>query len=331
MVYAVWAVRREFAEREPDDVRPARLGAQRVARATAREHLDAIAEYAARWEPFPVGVLPQLLRHAAASASSRRYREGLQRYFAEAHAIGQLERVPELRVFGERRVMTRPPAPPTPRRARRSRRPRATLRLTADRGAHAAARRADMLELAAAATRDARPAAPRARGHLHRRPQRQLHQRLRVAAAASAPSTATPADPDAYVLPARRARTPRSPRRSTLDGHRDPAAGRHAPRPAHRVVRGHAARAQGATTRIHVHGFGPPEIVHIAKLSGICHAPRCCARLRDAGLDSLPGGGAEILVDRVRSHVSPQEGDERRSGSTSCARRTSSTSRRPRR
>ena len=58
---------------------------------------------------------------------------------------------------------------------------------------------------------------------------------------------------------------------------------------------------------IHVHGFGPPEIVHIARVSGITDRARCCARLRDAGLDSLPGGGAEILVDRVRGHVSPKK------------------------
>ena len=57
---------------------------------------------------------------------------------------------------------------------------------------------------------------------------------------------------------------------------------------------------------IHVHGFGPPEIVHIARLSGISTA-ETLRRLRDAGLDSLPGGGAEILVDRVRSHVSPKK------------------------
>jgi len=57
---------------------------------------------------------------------------------------------------------------------------------------------------------------------------------------------------------------------------------------------------------IHVHGFGPPEIVHIAKLSGI-GTREVLGRLRDAGLDSLPGGGAEILVDRVRSHVSPKK------------------------
>lgn len=57
---------------------------------------------------------------------------------------------------------------------------------------------------------------------------------------------------------------------------------------------------------IHVHGFGPPEIVHLARLSGL-PVRDVLARLRDAGLDSLPGGGAEILVDRVRGHVSPKK------------------------
>jgi cyclic dehypoxanthinyl futalosine synthase len=57
---------------------------------------------------------------------------------------------------------------------------------------------------------------------------------------------------------------------------------------------------------IHVHGFGPPEVHHISKLSGI-PVREVLERLRDAGLDSLPGGGAEILVDRVRGHVSPKK------------------------
>ena len=57
---------------------------------------------------------------------------------------------------------------------------------------------------------------------------------------------------------------------------------------------------------IHVHGFGPPEIWHLSGLSGL-PVPDVLRRLRDAGLDSLPGGGAEILVDRVRSHVSPKK------------------------
>ena len=57
---------------------------------------------------------------------------------------------------------------------------------------------------------------------------------------------------------------------------------------------------------IHVHGFGPPEIHHIAKLSDIT-VREVLTRLQAAGLDSLPGGGAEILVDRVRGHVSPKK------------------------
>ena len=57
---------------------------------------------------------------------------------------------------------------------------------------------------------------------------------------------------------------------------------------------------------IHVHGFGPPEIVHLARISGIT-TREVLERLAAAGLDSLPGGGAEILVDRVRGHVSPKK------------------------
>jgi cyclic dehypoxanthinyl futalosine synthase len=57
---------------------------------------------------------------------------------------------------------------------------------------------------------------------------------------------------------------------------------------------------------IHVHGFGPPEIVHIAKTSGIT-VRETLLRLRDAGLDTLPGGGAEILSDRVRAFSSPKK------------------------
>ncbi|MCX8007290.1 MAG: dehypoxanthine futalosine cyclase [Coriobacteriia bacterium] len=57
---------------------------------------------------------------------------------------------------------------------------------------------------------------------------------------------------------------------------------------------------------IHVHGFGPPEVVHIARVSKI-PTREVLARLMRAGLDSLPGGGAEILVDRVRGHVSPKK------------------------
>ena len=55
---------------------------------------------------------------------------------------------------------------------------------------------------------------------------------------------------------------------------------------------------------INIHGFSPPEIHHIATVSGL-PIRGVLERLRAAGLGSLPGGGAEILVDRVRRQVSP--------------------------
>lgn len=57
---------------------------------------------------------------------------------------------------------------------------------------------------------------------------------------------------------------------------------------------------------IHVHAFSPPEIVFFAELEGLM-VKEVIARLRAAGLDSIPGGGAEILVDEVRAKVSPNK------------------------
>ena len=56
--------------------------------------------------------------------------------------------------------------------------------------------------------------------------------------------------------------------------------------------------------RLNVHGFSPPEIDHIATVSGLS-IREVLVRLKEAGLGTLPGGGAEILVDRVRREVSP--------------------------
>jgi len=50
---------------------------------------------------------------------------------------------------------------------------------------------------------------------------------------------------------------------------------------------------------IKLHALGPPEIAHIAKLDGLTHT-EVLSQLMEAGLDSLPGAGAEILNDRVR-------------------------------
>ncbi len=54
--------------------------------------------------------------------------------------------------------------------------------------------------------------------------------------------------------------------------------------------------------QINVHGFSPPEIYHFTKVSKLSTA-EVLTRLRAAGLGSLPGGGAEILVDRVRDAI----------------------------
>ena len=56
--------------------------------------------------------------------------------------------------------------------------------------------------------------------------------------------------------------------------------------------------------QVHVHSFSASEVVHISKISKIS-IREVLMRLKDAGLNSLPGGGAEILVDRVREIVSP--------------------------
>ena len=52
-----------------------------------------------------------------------------------------------------------------------------------------------------------------------------------------------------------------------------------------------------------LHSLGPPEIAHIAKLEKMSHIDVLTA-LQEAGLDSLPGAGAEILNDRVRRLIS---------------------------
>jgi cyclic dehypoxanthinyl futalosine synthase len=52
-----------------------------------------------------------------------------------------------------------------------------------------------------------------------------------------------------------------------------------------------------------LHALGPPEIAHIAKLNKMSHYDVLKA-LKEAGLDSLPGAGAEILSDRVRRLIS---------------------------
>jgi cyclic dehypoxanthinyl futalosine synthase len=65
-------------------------------------------------------------------------------------------------------------------------------------------------------------------------------------------------------------------------------------------------RSIKARYRIHLHALSPPEVQHIARRSKLT-VPETLTRLRDAGLDSIPGGGGEILVDRVRDLIAPKK------------------------
>jgi cyclic dehypoxanthinyl futalosine synthase len=55
---------------------------------------------------------------------------------------------------------------------------------------------------------------------------------------------------------------------------------------------------------INIHGFSPPEIQHFAQLFGM-PLREVISQLKQAGLGSIPGGGGEILVDRVRDRIAP--------------------------
>lgn len=57
---------------------------------------------------------------------------------------------------------------------------------------------------------------------------------------------------------------------------------------------------------INIHGFSPPEINYIAEKHDLT-IREILKILKEAGLDSIPGGGAEILSDRVRSIISPRK------------------------
>ncbi|WP_297212350.1 MULTISPECIES: cyclic dehypoxanthinyl futalosine synthase [Thermodesulfovibrio] len=58
--------------------------------------------------------------------------------------------------------------------------------------------------------------------------------------------------------------------------------------------------------KIHVHGFSPPEITFLSRKEGLS-VREILIRLKEAGLDTIPGGGAEILSDRVRIRQSPNK------------------------
>lgn len=65
-------------------------------------------------------------------------------------------------------------------------------------------------------------------------------------------------------------------------------------------------RIKALFPQVQIHSLSPAEVIHVAGLSGIS-MPECLQRLQAAGLDSVPGGGAEVLVDTVRQEISPNK------------------------
>ncbi len=61
---------------------------------------------------------------------------------------------------------------------------------------------------------------------------------------------------------------------------------------------------KSAFPEVQIHSFSAPEVVYLAKLERLS-IKEVIQRLKQAGLDSIPGGGAEILSDEVRSFLSP--------------------------
>ena len=59
---------------------------------------------------------------------------------------------------------------------------------------------------------------------------------------------------------------------------------------------------------INIHGFSPPEFNHFSKVFGM-PLREIISKFKEAGLGSIPGGGGEILVDRVRDRIAPLKCD----------------------
>ncbi len=57
---------------------------------------------------------------------------------------------------------------------------------------------------------------------------------------------------------------------------------------------------------LHLHAMSPPEIVHLSHVSKVS-TEEVLRRLQAAGMDSMPGGGAEILVESVREQIAPRK------------------------
>jgi len=64
------------------------------------------------------------------------------------------------------------------------------------------------------------------------------------------------------------------------------------------------SKVKRAHPDVTLHAFSPPELVHFSSVFGMS-VKEILAKFKEAGMDSMPGGGAEILVDRVRKEIAP--------------------------
>ena len=94
MVFAVWAVRREYAARFPDLV-AAVLDGFRHSLRYSLDNVDEIAQAAARWEPFPAEVLANYFRTLRFELTDR-FRQGLREFARRATAHGLLDEAPSV-------------------------------------------------------------------------------------------------------------------------------------------------------------------------------------------------------------------------------------------
>jgi cyclic dehypoxanthinyl futalosine synthase len=70
------------------------------------------------------------------------------------------------------------------------------------------------------------------------------------------------------------------------------------------------SHVKGRFPQVNIHGFSPPEFIHFRAVFRL-PLEEIIRRFMDAGLGSIPGGGGEILVDRVRQRVSPRKATSR--------------------
>lgn len=114
-----------------------------------------------------------------------------------------------------------------------------------------------------------------------------------------------PGDPEVYVL------DPRQVAERVAAAHRQGATtallqGGHHPDLPLQYYLDVIAAVQDAAPDVHCHFFSPAEVANMADVEGVAWL-EVLERLYDAGLRTMPGGGAEILVDRVRRRISPKK------------------------